>query len=63
MRYFVGRSTVSGGPYKQVGNTAATEYADSDTAKDTKYYYVVIAGIEGDLFSEPSQEVSVKTGK
>jgi len=41
--YLVDRGTVSGGPYTQVGSTAATSFVNTGLADGTKYFYVVIA--------------------
>ena len=41
--YTVWRSTTSGGPYAQIGSTAATAYQDNSVENNTTYYYVVEA--------------------
>ena len=41
--YHVKRSTVSGGPYTQVGAPTAAAYADTGLTNGTTYYYVVTA--------------------
>jgi len=41
--YTVWRSTTSGGPYAQIGSTAATAYQDNSVVNNTTYYYVVEA--------------------
>jgi fibronectin type 3 domain-containing protein len=41
--YHVKRSTVSGGPYTQVGSPTATSYIDNALTNGTKYFYVVSA--------------------
>ena len=39
--YYVKRSTVSGGPYTQIGLPATTGYTDTGLTNGTTYYYVV----------------------
>jgi fibronectin type 3 domain-containing protein len=41
--YHVERSTVTGGPYTQIGSAAGTGYVDTGLANGTTYYYVVSA--------------------
>jgi glucuronoarabinoxylan endo-1,4-beta-xylanase len=41
--YYAKRSSTSGGPYTQLGSTAATNFTDTGLTNGTTYYYVVSA--------------------
>jgi hypothetical protein len=41
--YYAKRSTMTGGPYTQVGTSSATNFTDTGLTNGTKYFYVVIA--------------------
>ena len=45
--YTVGRSLVSGGPYRAVGCTTATAFTDTGLDNGTMYYYVVNGSFSG----------------
>jgi fibronectin type 3 domain-containing protein len=55
--YHVKRSTVSGGPYAQVGGPAGTSFTDTGLVNGTQYYYVV-TGVNAAGESANSSEVS-----
>ena len=41
--YYVKRSTITGGPYSQIGTPSAANFTDTGLTNGTKYYYVVSA--------------------
>ncbi|HZV03046.1 MAG TPA: fibronectin type III domain-containing protein, partial [Planctomycetota bacterium] len=58
--YTVSRGTQSGGPYTQVGTTAATSFQDTGLTANTTYYYVVQA-VNAVTTSANSSEASATT--
>jgi fibronectin type 3 domain-containing protein len=53
-RYYVYRSTSSGGGYTQIGSTASTSYQDRGRSKGTRYYYKVAASNSAGTGSQSS---------
>lgn len=56
--YRVFRSTVSGGPYTEIGTSPNTTYSDSTVVSGVAYYYVVRAYDAAFNTSDPSNETS-----
>jgi hypothetical protein len=59
--YKVSRSTVSGGPYTQVGTPSVTSYTDTSVSNGTTYYYVVAATNLGGTSANSAQVVVTTT--
>jgi Abnormal spindle-like microcephaly-assoc'd, ASPM-SPD-2-Hydin len=56
--YDVYRSTVSGGPYTQVGSASTVDYTDSSVQANTEYFYVVTS-VDAGVQSAYSSQVAV----
>jgi hypothetical protein len=56
--YDVYRSTVSGGPYTQVGNSSTVDYTDSSVHANTEYFYVVTS-VDTGVQSGYSSQIAV----
>jgi hypothetical protein len=54
----VERSTVTGGPYTQVGAVTVTNYLDTTGTAGTKYFYVIVGTAPGAIDANPSLEAS-----
>ena len=57
-RYDVYRSTVSGGPYTQIGSASTVDYTDSSVQANTEYFYV-ITSVDAGVQSGYSSQIAV----
>lgn len=60
-KYFVSRSTTSGGPYTEVYAGTETNFTDAGLSLGTKYYYVMHYDVTSGGSSTSSAELAVKT--
>jgi len=56
--YDVYRSTVSGGPYTQIGSASTVDYKDSSVQANTEYFYV-ITSVDAGVQSGYSSQIAV----